>query len=60
MPTHQHPAIDRPAQLQAMRAAGRVVSIGRRVAFAEATLRDGKGRLCASATSTLLVFALPD
>ncbi len=43
-----------------VRAAGRVVSIGRRVAFAEATLHDGEGRLCASATSTLLVFALPD
>ncbi|MBD8547702.1 PaaI family thioesterase [Sphingomonas sp. CFBP 8760] len=43
-----------------VRAAGRVVSIGRRVAFAEATLHDGEGRLCASATSTLLVFAMPD
>jgi uncharacterized protein (TIGR00369 family) len=43
-----------------VRAVGRVVSIGRRVAFAEATLHDGEGRLCASATSTLLVFALPD
>ena len=43
-----------------VRAAGRGVSIGRRVAFAEATLHDGEGRLCASATSTLLVFALPD
>lgn len=48
---------DRSGQV---RAAGRVVSIGRRVAFAEATLHDGEGRLCASATSTLLVFALPD
>jgi acyl-coenzyme A thioesterase PaaI-like protein len=35
---------------------GRVVSSGRRVAFAEATLHDGDGRLCATATSTLLVF----
>jgi len=43
-----------------VRAVGRVVSMGRRVAFAEATLHDGEGRLCASATSTLLVFALPD
>ena len=42
-----------------VRAAGRVVSMGRRVAFAEATLHDGEGRLCASATSTLLVFDLP-
>lgn len=42
-----------------VRAVGRVVSMGRRVAFAEATLHDGEGRLCASATSTLLVFDLP-
>jgi uncharacterized protein (TIGR00369 family) len=41
-----------------VRAVGRIVSIGRRVAFAEATLHDGAGRLCASATSTLLVFDL--
>ena len=39
-----------------VRATGRVVSVGRRVAFAEATLHDGEGRLCATATSTLLVF----
>ncbi len=39
-----------------VRAVGRVVSLGRRVAFAEATLHDGEGRLCATATSTLLVF----
>ncbi len=39
-----------------VRAVGRVVSSGRRVAFAEATLHDGQGRLCATATSTLLVF----
>ncbi|MFA5683304.1 MAG: PaaI family thioesterase [Lysobacteraceae bacterium] len=39
-----------------VRATGRVVSMGRRVAFAEATLHDGEGRLCATATSTLLVF----
>ena len=42
-----------------IRAEGRVVSMGRRVAFAEATLHDGDGRLCASATSTLLVFDRP-
>lgn len=42
-----------------VRAAGRVVTLGRRAAFAEATLHDGQGRLCASATSTLLVFDLP-
>ena len=39
-----------------IRATGRVVSIGRRVAFAEASLHDAEGRLCATATSTLLVF----
>lgn len=39
-----------------VRAVGRVTSMGRRVAFAEATLHDGAGKLCATATSTLLVF----
>ena len=39
-----------------VRAEGRVVTMGRRTAFAEATLVDEEGRLCASATSTLLVF----
>lgn len=39
-----------------VRATGKVVSSGRRVAFAEAELHDGDGRLCATATSTLLVF----
>lgn len=39
-----------------VRAEGRVVTIGRRAAFAEATLKDAEGRLLASATSTLLVF----
>jgi len=39
-----------------VRATGRTISVGRRVAFAEATLHDGDGRLCATATSTLLVF----
>ena len=42
-----------------VRAEGRVVQFGRRAAFAEARLTDGEGRLCASATSTLLVFDLP-
>jgi acyl-coenzyme A thioesterase PaaI-like protein len=41
-----------------VRATGRVASAGKRVAFAEATLHDGAGRLCATATSTLLVFDL--
>ena len=39
-----------------VRAEGRVVSVGRRAAFAEATLKGADGRLYASATSTLLVF----
>ncbi|HYI10042.1 MAG TPA: PaaI family thioesterase [Thermoanaerobaculia bacterium] len=39
-----------------LRAEGRVISFGRRAAFAEATLTDGEGRLYASATSTLLVI----
>jgi uncharacterized protein (TIGR00369 family) len=39
-----------------VRAEGRVVTIGRRTAFAEATLKDAAGRLYASATSTLLVM----
>ena len=39
-----------------VRAEGRVVSLGRRVAFAEATLKDAAGKLYASATSSLLVM----
>jgi len=39
-----------------VRAEGRVLSFGRRAAFAEAKLMDGAGRLLASATSTLLVM----
>jgi uncharacterized protein (TIGR00369 family) len=39
-----------------IRAEGRVLSFGRRVAFAEGKLVDGEGRLCASATSTLLIM----
>jgi uncharacterized protein (TIGR00369 family) len=38
-----------------VRAEGKVVTIGRRAAFAEATLKGLDGRLYASATSTLLV-----
>lgn len=41
-----------------VRAEGKIVSIGRRVAFSEARLVDSEGRLCASATSTLLVFSI--
>ncbi len=37
-------------------AEGKVVTLGRRAAFAEATLKDAAGKLYASATSTLLVF----
>jgi uncharacterized protein (TIGR00369 family) len=40
-----------------VRAEGRVLTFGRRAAFAEAKLIDGEGRLYASATSTLLVFS---
>jgi len=39
-----------------VRAFGSVRSFGRRVAFAEAKLTDGAGRLLASASSTLLVI----
>jgi uncharacterized protein (TIGR00369 family) len=39
-----------------VRAEGKAVTVGRRAAFAEATLKDLDGRLYASATSTLLVF----
>jgi uncharacterized protein (TIGR00369 family) len=37
-------------------AEGRVVSLGRRAAFAEGRIVDAEGRLYATATSTLLVF----
>jgi uncharacterized protein (TIGR00369 family) len=39
-----------------VKAVGTVLSVGRRVAFAESKLTDCRGRLCASATSTLLIF----
>lgn len=42
-----------------VRAEGSVLSLGRRVAFAEAKLTDTSGRLYASATSTLLVIEQP-
>jgi uncharacterized protein (TIGR00369 family) len=38
-----------------VRAEGRVTTMGRRAAFAEARLTDAEGRLYASATSTLLI-----
>jgi uncharacterized protein (TIGR00369 family) len=39
-----------------LRAEGNLLSLGQRVAFAEAKLTDGQGTLYASATSTLLIF----
>ena len=42
-----------------LRAKGKVLSIGRRAAFAEARLTDAQGVLYASGTSTLLVFERP-
>jgi len=39
-----------------LRTEATVLSMGRRAAFAEGTLKDAQGRLYASATSTLLVF----
>lgn len=39
-----------------LQAEGSVLSLGRRAAFAEARLTDSRGRLYASATSTLLIF----
>jgi uncharacterized protein (TIGR00369 family) len=44
------------SQTGPVRAEGRVLSMGRRVAFVEAKLLDASGRLYASATSTLLVI----
>lgn len=42
-----------------MRCEGRVISMDRRAAFAEATLTDAEGRLHATATSTLIVMEGP-
>lgn len=41
-----------------VRAEGSIVSIGRRTAFAQGRLIDRDGRLCATATSTLLIFPI--
>lgn len=46
------------AQTGPVLAEGKVVSIGKRVAFAEARITGADGRLYASATSTLLVYEL--
>lgn len=40
-----------------VRAEGRVISLGRRAAFAEGKLYDKDGKLCATATTTCLVFS---
>jgi uncharacterized protein (TIGR00369 family) len=40
-------------------AEGKIVHGGRRSAVAEGTVVDGKGRLCATASTTCLVFDLP-
>lgn len=42
-----------------LRAIGRVTKPGRRVAFADGEVLDGKGRPVATASSSLLVFPLP-
>jgi uncharacterized protein (TIGR00369 family) len=42
-----------------VRTEGKVINAGRRVATAEASISDGKGRLLAHATTTCLVFELP-
>lgn len=42
-----------------VRAEGQAIKVGRRAAFAEAQLTDKDGRLCATASSTLLVFPIP-
>ncbi|MDE1172099.1 MAG: PaaI family thioesterase [Parvibaculaceae bacterium] len=45
------------AETGLIRAEGLVVSYGRRAAFSEGRITDMSGRLIASATSTLLIFA---
>lgn len=44
------------AQTGLVRAEGRILSFGRRAAFAEARIVDAAGKLYASATSTLLIL----
>lgn len=44
------------AETGLIRCEGQVITFGRRAAFAEAKIVDAKGRLYATATSTLLVF----
>ncbi len=40
-----------------VRAEGKVISLGRRAAFAEGRLLDADGKLCATGTTTCLVFS---
>ena len=40
-----------------VRAEGKVISLGRKAAFAEGRLVDKNGKLCSSATTTCLVFS---
>jgi uncharacterized protein (TIGR00369 family) len=47
------------AETGRVRAEGKVISSGRRVATAEGRLTDGSGRLLAHATTTCLVFVIP-
>jgi len=42
-----------------VRAEGRVISAGKRVATAEAKIVDAAGRICSHATTTCLIFPLP-
>jgi uncharacterized protein (TIGR00369 family) len=53
-----HKAVTKDTGL--LRAEGQLLSFGQRVAFAEAKLTDTRGKLYASATSTLLVFERPE
>jgi uncharacterized protein (TIGR00369 family) len=41
-----------------VRAEGRIVTLGKRTAFAEGKLFDKDGHLCASGTTTCLLFGL--
>lgn len=54
-------AYHRPITLESgtLRTEGKILSLGRRVAFTEARMVDSKGRLYASATSTLLILEAP-
>jgi uncharacterized protein (TIGR00369 family) len=47
------------AETGKVRAQGRIINAGRRIATAEGRLTDGKGRLLAHATTTCMVFELP-